>query len=724
MAMETLNLRKLPAIVEAYLEATDAVCTPSCFLDHGGSIIAANAAMAVLLDSPAELSGKKVFEVNPSMSILSWRQFWLNANEQECIEDSTVLMKQNGDIFDIDYQAKIIDTGQNRYCNFIFKHQNDGEAKSGDLDVTVKMIQHTMAYAKEMIFWIDELGNLAYFNDILVEKLGYSIEELKAMKAWDFSPRVKSKNEWSEYVQLVKAKGEIVIETEQIRKDGKINRVEVTSSYVELEGKDYIFSIVLDITRRKKRDELLYKMKYSFDFANEMIAWYDPEGKIVYANKAIAEECEYDLEELDKLYIWDIAPNVIPENWKDSFWQRFKSQKVPSYETVMSRKNGEIFPVEVSATYLKYGENEYLLAIGKNIQERKEKELRLQRTVEQLEMLRKQLEDERNYLQQEIKVDNSFNDIITRNKSYRKVLQKIQQVADTNATVLILGETGTGKELIARAVHNLSAREGQPLIKINCAAIPPNLIESELFGHEKGAFTSAYQRKIGRFELAHRGTIFLDEIGEMPLELQAKLLRVLQEGELERLGSTETISVNVRVIAATNRNLEQMIIDGKFREDLYYRLNVFPIHNMPLRERKDDIPPLVNHFLRKYCKKLGRPLLKINQAGINALEEYDFPGNIRELENLVERAIIISKGNVLNLREVLPKHKLLIQNNQHQQFLSFAEMQRKHIIDALRYTNWKVTGSGGAAELLKMNGKTLASKMRKMNIRKEDFLII
>lgn len=723
--MDVLESKTLPAVIKAYIEATEAVETPACFVDRHGNIFAANRSLESLLGMSDALNSKKIFEINPAMSILSWREFWLDINAKKQAEDVAMLMKQNGDIFEIAYQAKLLITNQIECCSFIFKYQSSSEATSDQLDVTTKMIRHTMAHAKEMVFWIDEEGNLVYFNEILVKKTGYSKEELKRMKAWDFSPSVKNKSEWAAFITTVKEAGEFVLETEQIRKDGTINIIETINNYVEFEGKAYIFSIVLDITQQKKRDELLYKMKYSFDFANEMIAWYNPEGSILYANSSLAEACGYELEELNHLSIWNLAPNVTKENWITEYWEQFKEGKVPLYETVMQKKTGEVFPIEVSATYLQYNGNEYLLAVAKNIKERKAKEVRLERTVEQLEKLRSQLEDERNYLKQEITVSNNFNEIITKNKKYKKVLYQIQQVADTDATVLILGETGTGKELIARAVHNLSDREDQPLIKVNCAAIPANLIESELFGHEKGAFTSAYKKKIGRFERAHLGSIFLDEIGEMPLELQSKLLRVLQEGEFERLGSTEIISVDVRVIAATNRDLKQRVAEGKFREDLYYRLNVFPIYNTPLRERKDDILPLVNHFLRKYCKKLGRPLLKVNQAGIKELHDYDFPGNIRELENLVERAIIISRGEVLNLHEVLPKKQSSSTERAGQSdFLSLEEMQRQHILDALSETNWKVTGKDSAAELLKMNGKTLASKMRKMNIRKEDFLSI
>jgi len=302
------------------------------------------------------------------------------------------------------------------------------------------------------------------------------------------------------------------------------------------------------------------------------------------------------------------------------------------------------------------------------------------------------------------------------------VLSQVAQVADTDATVLIMGETGTGKELLARAIHSFSEREEGPMIKVNCAALPENLIESELFGHEKGAFTGANQQRKGRFELAHQGTIFLDEIGELPLNLQSKLLRVLQEGEFERVGGTKTIKVDTRVIAATNRDLRSMAEKGEFREDLYYRLNVFPIKNLPLRERRDDIPVLVEHFTRKYNKKFGKTVEKASKADLKKLMNYDFPGNIRELENIVERAIILSPGKKLNLQSNLltsvEEDSSVAPNDD---FPSFEEMQKNHILEALEKTKWRVTGPKGAARLLRLNDRTLMSKMRRLGINREDY---
>lgn len=328
------------------------------------------------------------------------------------------------------------------------------------------------------------------------------------------------------------------------------------------------------------------------------------------------------------------------------------------------------------------------------------------------------LQAQNQYLQEEIKLNNNFEEIISKSKNFQKVLQQLERVASTDATVLILGESGTGKELLARAVHNISNRSKRPLVKVNCATLPANLIESELFGHEKGAFTGAMDKKIGRFELADGGTIFLDEIAELPVELQAKLLRVLQEGEFERLGNPRTMKVNVRVIAATNRNLEQAIDKKEFREDLFYRLNVFPIVSPPLRDRKEDIPLLVKHFCQKHEAKIGKKIIHIEPEVIEALMEYNWPGNIREVENLIERAMIISHGNTLEYGDWLPVSKTTAGNSKNT-LLKLEDVEKEHIIEMLKRANWKVSGEKGAAKMLGMNATTLEARMKKLGIKRE-----
>jgi formate hydrogenlyase transcriptional activator len=317
------------------------------------------------------------------------------------------------------------------------------------------------------------------------------------------------------------------------------------------------------------------------------------------------------------------------------------------------------------------------------------------------------------YLQEESCAALVTDDMVGDSPGLQNVLTKIEQVASTDTTVLVTGETGTGKELVARAIHNRSSRRGHVMVRVNCAALPAGLIESELFGHEKGAFTGALSRKIGRFEMAHRGTIFLDEIGDLPLELQTKLLRVLQEGEFERVGGVETIRVDVRVIAATNRDLEQSLAERNFREDLYYRLNVFPIRVPPLRERRADIPALARHFAMVYATRMGRRFESIASAALEALCAYDWPGNVRELQNVIERAAIISRGAVLELGEWPPVRTRCADQKAPD---SMAAQERQIILNALERTRWRVSGPNGAARLLGLKPTTLESRMKKMGI--------
>jgi formate hydrogenlyase transcriptional activator len=334
--------------------------------------------------------------------------------------------------------------------------------------------------------------------------------------------------------------------------------------------------------------------------------------------------------------------------------------------------------------------------------------------------LKDRLAEEKVYLQDEIRSELNFEEIVGRSPTLRKVLQEIETVSPTDSTVLIYGETGTGKELIARAIHNLSARSKANFVKLNCAAIPTGLLESEMFGHEKGAFTGAVAQRVGRFELAHRGTVFLDEIGEIPLELQPKLLRVLQEREFERLGSSRTLYTDARLIAATNRDLAEMVEDQKFRADLFYRLNVFPVHVPALRERQDDIPLLVRHFVQHFARKMGKVVDTIPVEAMNALVHYRWPGNIRELQNLVERAVILSPGPTLKV----PLNDLHVQSavaavpQGPRKAATLEEVERRHILETLDATEWVISGPRGAAATLGMKRSTLQARMEKLGIRR------
>jgi formate hydrogenlyase transcriptional activator len=344
----------------------------------------------------------------------------------------------------------------------------------------------------------------------------------------------------------------------------------------------------------------------------------------------------------------------------------------------------------------------------------------------EIDALKDKLAEEKLYLEEEIRSEYNFEEIVGESPAIRKALAQVELVAPASTTVLLLGETGTGKEVIARAIHNLSPRRERTFVKVNCAAIPAGLLEAELFGHERGAFTGAISQKIGRFELADRGTLFLDEIGDIPLELQPKLLRVLQEQEFERLGSNRTQRVDVRMVAATNRDLSKLVAEREFRSDLFYRLNVFPIQIPALRERPSDIPLLVRYFVQTFSRKLNKTVEYVPADAMQALTDYAWPGNIRELENMIERAVLLSPGKELRIpvsdlvsRGAAPASNIAAPVETLGPSVStLEEVERQHILRALRQTSWRIAGWKGAAALLGMKRTTLQARMRKLGIRR------
>lgn len=384
-------------------------------------------------------------------------------------------------------------------------------------------------------------------------------------------------------------------------------------------------------------------------------------------------------------------------------------------DEVFWRKDGSCFAVEYTSTPV-YKNNQLIgaVAIFRDVSKQHKTEHALRDALAQVNHLSEQLKEQNSYLIAELNEDWQESGLVGKSHVFQTMLEQIKLVSPTDSTVLILGENGTGKELVARNLHRLSGRSGQSFIKVNCAAFTPSLLESELFGHEKGAFTGAKEHRKGRFELANNGTIFLDEIGELALEAQSKLLRVLQEHEFERVGSSQTRKVNIRVIAATNRDLWAMVQSGCFRIDLYYRLNVFPITVPPLKARKEDIPYLCSNLIAQLNKRLGKQLKGLSEKAITQLQAYDWPGNIRELQNVLEREAILSKQSVLQLSQPLDANASANLNTD----LSLDEAQRQHIIAVLELSNWQISGSQGAAVKLGMPESTLRSKMRKLMIRK------
>ncbi|HLC17166.1 MAG TPA: sigma 54-interacting transcriptional regulator [Thermodesulfovibrionia bacterium] len=467
----------------------------------------------------------------------------------------------------------------------------------------------------------------------------------------------------------------------------------------------------------------------------------DSDLKVVKANYSFYRTFNVKREETEGILIyelgnrqWDIPKlrelleNILPQN---SIFNDFEVEH--SFEGIGRR----IMYLNARRIYSELNQTKLILLAIEDVTEREGykrhlEELVKKRTVEfigareeaekekqtveialvEIKKLKEQLESERAYLQKEIKLEYNHEHIIGQSDGLKYVLYKVEQIALSNMTVLVLGETGTGKELVARAIHSLSLRNGRALVKINCSTLPSELIESELFGHEKGAFTGAQSKRLGRFEVANGATLFLDEIGELPLPLQPKLLRVLEDGEFERLGSSNTFKVDVRVIAATNRNLEEEVRRGHFREDLWYRLNIFPITVPPLRDRVKDIPLLVDYYVNKIARRLGKSIESIPVNVMDALQNYHWPGNVRELQNVLERAVINSSGLKLRLVDELKKPL----KNLKAMPKTMETVEREHIMRILEQTNWKVSGKNGAAEILGLNRSTLRARMRKLGI--------
>ncbi len=384
-------------------------------------------------------------------------------------------------------------------------------------------------------------------------------------------------------------------------------------------------------------------------------------------------------------------------------------------DEVFWRKDGSNFPVEYTSTPVyKDGKLIGAVAIFRDVSQQRSADNKLRAALKKVQDLTKKLQEENSYLQDEINKTWSGTGLEGNTPAYQEMLQQIDIVAKTDSTVLILGENGTGKELVARNLHQLSQRFNSPLVKVNCAAFNANLLESELFGHEKGAFTNANERRKGRFELADKGTLFLDEVGELPLEAQSKLLRVLQEREFERVGGSKTIKVDIRVIVATNRDLLSMVEKGLFRMDLYYRLNVFPIKIPALRERLEDIPLLCHGILKQLNSKLNKNIQGINKRSLAKLSAYHWPGNIRELQNILEREVILSTSELLNIQQDFPKNKQTNKNFNK----TLADVEKAYIIEVLTHYHWRIGGDNGAATALGMPDSTLRSRMKKLNVKR------
>ncbi|MEM9404265.1 MAG: sigma 54-interacting transcriptional regulator, partial [Pseudomonadota bacterium] len=494
------------------------------------------------------------------------------------------------------------------------------------------------------------------------------------------------------------------------------------------EGPDHeplgTLSVYVEVTERLRAD---HKYRDLYRSTPAMLHTVDSSGCIATVTDHWLQKMGYQREE--------VVGRPVVDFYSEADRRRTVGRRDPELDgeflnrkRQMVTKDGRVLDLVMSAVSdrdAKGGVRRRLVA-SKDVTSRNRAERELRIALAENARLREELQNERDYLREEVNVSMNFGRIVGKSRALKAMLAQIDAVARTPASVLVLGESGVGKELVARAIHASSARADAPLVKVNCASIPKELFESEFFGHVKGAFTGAHKDRVGRFQLADGGSIFLDEIGEIPIELQGKLLRVLQESEFERVGDDITRTVDVRIIAATNRDLEQLVMDGKFREDLFYRLSVFPIRVPPLRERKDDVIQLARHFLDTTCKDFGREAMPLTKAQIESIMAYDWPGNVRELKNAIERAVILSQGGQLRLDLPLPGGPVAVEpdlmvDRDVPDLLTEADMrelQRRNMHAALERSGWKVSGPAGAAALLGVKPTTLADRIKAFNIEK------
>ncbi|WP_238749794.1 sigma 54-interacting transcriptional regulator [Neolewinella maritima] len=566
---------------------------------------------------------------------------------------------------------------------------------------------------------------IAYVNDRASELTGYSRNQLIGSPASRLADPARAE-EIAALYEEVRERKYIERQTVVAHRDGTHNPLFSRIYYYGKDDQEYLLIIAQDSREEVQLSENLQLYVKTLDALNEWVIWLNPTNEVVLLNEAARRKLRRKTSRsLEGLSISELMPDLTIPALSDIRQEQIDGRFRAALDYIYTNPSGEDRTLQVRFAQVAAGAQFFLCLICRDVTQQYNNKRRLQNTKRRVDELTRQLQSENETLREQVEQINTSGSIITASTKYQQVLGQIAQVADTDATVLVTGETGTGKELLAQSIHKFSRRSRKPLVSVNCAALPESLIESELFGHERGAFTGAIAQKKGRFEQADGGTIFLDEIGELPLDMQAKLLRVLQEGEIQRIGSTDPITVDVRIVAATNRDLEQMIGLGTFREDLFYRLNVFPIHNMPLRERKEDIPVLIKHFAKVYSDRMGRNITHINPSDIETLTNYEFPGNVRELINLVERAVITSTASTLNLRASLNALRRPDRNDEtsfrSERIIPFEAMQKQYITEALKRTGGKVTGPGGAAELLDLNGRTLMSKMNKLGIDRNKF---
>jgi len=576
---------------------------------------------------------------------------------------------------------------------------------------------------------IAEDGTYLDVNDAMLERLGYELDEMIGKRPEDFVTPETAERIEGELRPAMRRRGKLenkpvsfVTATDEIVDC-------MTNAFIEYDREGEFVRTIAMYTEVSDQARANYKYRTLYRSTPAMLHTVDGEGRIVTVTDHWLSKLGFTRDEVLGRPITDFMSVADQRKYRDGRLKELIGEgDFNNLERQMVTKDGMTIDLVMSAIshHDEDGEVDRMLVASKDVTSRNRAERELRRTLAENARLREELQLERDYLREEVNVAMNFGRIVGTSPALRRMLKRVEAVAETPASVLLQGESGVGKELVARAIHNRSPQADGPLVKVNCASIPKELFESEFFGHVKGAFTGAHRDRIGRFQLADGGTIFLDEVGEIPVELQGKLLRVLQESEFERVGDDVTRSVNVRVIAATNRNLEKLIVDGDFREDLFYRLSVFPVEVPPLRERGDDIVQLAQHFLEQTCQDFGREPMTLTRSQASNLRDYDWPGNVRELKNVIERAVILSPGKVLRLDLSLPgvsleSEKTVTSEVREDDILTDKEMrdlQKANIVKALKQANWKVSGTGGAAELLGVKPTTLADRIRTYRIER------
>jgi len=711
-----------PLYQELFQFAPDAILV----VDRQGRISQANAQVERFFGySPQELIGQPVEVLIPER----FRQSHPSYRAQYAAQPHTRPMgaglelygrRKDGTEFPVDIMLSPLQTDGEPLAIAVVRDITDRKRAEETLRRTEErfrlLVQGVKDYA---IFMLDAGGRVVSWNEGAQRIKGYRADQIIGQHFSRFYTQedVDSGTPDRE-LKMASSEGKFEDEGWRIRKDGSRFWANVVITAVrDQQGELVGFSkVTRDFTERKKAEEALQisgrRFRSLFEFSPDAIIVTRADGKITEVNSQVEKFFDYTREEL----VGQPVETLIPERFRAAHPKHRKEYGAHAQTRPMGiglelrgrRKDGTEFPVDIMLSPVETAAGRVVLSVIRDLSEKVEAQEALERR-----------EQEKRYLEEELHTEHSFEDIIGDSPVLRGVLKQVETVAATDVTVLILGETGTGKDLVARAIHNLSSRRARTLVKLNCAAIPTGLLESELFGHEKGAFTGAISQKIGRLELAHQGTLFLDEVGDLPPELQPKLLRALQEKEFERLGGTRTIPVDVRLVAATNRNLEKMVADREFRSDLYYRLRVFPITIPSLRERREDIPLLVNYFVTKHARRMDKKIEAIPPNVMKALTRWDWPGNIRELENFIERAVILSKGPAL--QAPLAELELFSTAPSHDD-TTLETSEREHILRVLRESKGVIAGSEGAAARLGLKRTTLNSKLKKLGIERDDYM--